>query len=95
VSAIRWGGEFAAVLAYSAFLATSAGFWAMTSISRALPAITTSLASLAIPAVGIAASALTLGETLSASLVGGLLLIALGVAGVALADARQRSRAAR
>ncbi len=94
-STIRWGGEFAGVLAYSACLATSAGFWAMTSISRALPAITTSLASLVIPAVGIAASALTLGEPLTTSLLGGLLLIALGVAGVALADAHSRNRAGR
>lgn len=87
---IRWSGELAAVLAYNGPAATAFCFWAAVSVTRALPAITTSLAFLAVPAAAVAASALTLGEPLTATLAASLGLILGGLALVNLADRRGR-----
>lgn len=77
------------ILAYNGVAASAFGFWAMISINRALPAITTSLGVLGVPALGIVSSAVALGEALTPSLVGGALLVGLGLAAVALAEARR------
>jgi drug/metabolite transporter (DMT)-like permease len=61
---------------------------AMLTINRALPAITTSLGSLGVPAFGLLASTLALGEPVTLTNVLGFLLIAGGVVGVILADRR-------
>jgi drug/metabolite transporter (DMT)-like permease len=90
-AAIQWNGTLIAVILYNGPLATAFCFWASTSISRALPAITSSLSFLAVPAMGIALSTLTLGEPLTLTLLGGFGLILAGVALVNLAD-RRRSR---
>lgn len=84
------GGRGWLILVYNGVVASAFGFWAMISINRALPAITTSLGVLGVPALGIVSSTLALGEALTASLVGGALLVGLGVAAVALAEARNR-----
>ena len=60
------------------------------SIQRALPSTTVSLSYLAVPAWGLTASTLWLGEALPAGLVLGGLLILLGVAAIAIADTRRR-----
>ena len=62
----------------------------MLTVMRALPAVTTSTASLAIPVSGVLFSALALGEALTPTLLGGLTLI---VAGVALVSLPKRLRA--
>lgn len=93
-SAVRWSGELAVILAYNGPLATAFCFWAVVSVNRALPAITTSLSLLAVPVAGVLFSAVFLGEVLTPTLVGGLLLILAGTVLVHLADLR-RERAAR
>jgi drug/metabolite transporter (DMT)-like permease len=85
-----WQGsvELGWVLLYNGPLATAFCFWAMLTINRALPAITTSLGSLGVPAFGLLASTLALGEPVTLTNVLGFLLIAGGVVGVILADRR-------
>jgi drug/metabolite transporter (DMT)-like permease len=88
---ILWGGPLAAVLAYNALVATAFCYWAVITVTRLLPATTTSLGLLGVPVVGILASVVFLGERLGFSLVGGLMGIVCGVALVVLADrARER-----
>lgn len=88
-SAIRWSGELAVILAYNGPLATAFCFWAVVSVNRALPATTTSLSLLAVPVAGVLASAVFLGEPLTPTLLGGLLLILAGTVLVNLADLRR------
>jgi drug/metabolite transporter (DMT)-like permease len=85
---IAWTAEFCAVLIYNGPVTTCFCVWATITIGRTLPAITTSLVLLAVPVVGLAASTLWLGETLTAGLLLGMALIGAGVALVSLADRR-------
>jgi drug/metabolite transporter (DMT)-like permease len=86
----EWSWKLIAMLLYNGPLATAFAFWAAVSIQRALPSTTVSLSYLAVPAWGLAASTLWLGEALPASLVLGGVLILLGVAAIAIADTRHR-----
>jgi drug/metabolite transporter (DMT)-like permease len=83
---IVWAAEFWAVLIYNGPLTTCFCVWATITIGRILPAITTSLVLLAVPVVGLAASTLWLGETLTGGLLRGMALIGAGVGLVSLAD---------
>jgi drug/metabolite transporter (DMT)-like permease len=85
-----WSWQLIAMLVYNGPLATAFGFWAAVSIQRALPSTTVSLSFLAIPAWGLIASTLWLGEDLPFSLVLGGVLILLGVAAIAVGDTRRR-----
>ena len=58
---IRWSTELALVLAYNGPIATAFCFWAMISVTRALPAVSTSLGSLGVPVVGMMSAAWWLG----------------------------------
>lgn len=82
--AIRWSGWLAANLAYNGIVASAFCFWAMITVMRALPAVSSSVGSLAIPVAGVLFSALALGEPLTATLLGGLALILAGIALVSL-----------
>jgi drug/metabolite transporter (DMT)-like permease len=64
--------------------------WAVIAITRSLPAVTSSLSFLAVPAFGIAASAVALGERVDLTLIGGFALILLGMVLVGAADRRRR-----
>ncbi|MPZ08818.1 MAG: EamA family transporter [Kiloniellaceae bacterium] len=88
-SQIQWTGSLGLVLAYNGPLATAFCFWAVVSVTRALPAITTSLSLLAVPVTGVAASALFLGEPATATLLAGLVLILGGTVLVNLGDLRR------
>ena len=86
----EWSWQLIAMVIYNGPLATAFAFWASVSIQRALPSSTVSLSYLAVPAWGLTASTLWLGEALPASLVLGGILILLGVAAIAIADTRRR-----
>jgi len=88
-STIRWSGELAVILAYNGPLATAFCFWAVVSVTRALPAITTSLSLLGVPVAGVVFSAIFLGEAVTATLSGGLVLILAGMVLVNLAEPRR------
>ena len=90
---IRWSTELVLVLAYNGPIATAFCFWAMISVTRALPAVSTSLGSLGVPVVGMMSAAWWLGEPLTPTNTGGLLLVLAGLGAVAMADARSRAAA--
>lgn len=86
----EWNWQLAWMVVYNGPLATAFAFWASVSLQRALPSSTISLSYLAVPAWGLIASTLWLGEGLPASLILGGVLIFLGVAAIALGDAWRR-----
>lgn len=88
---IRWSVELGWVLFYNGPIATAFCFWAMITVNRALPAITTSLGSLGVPAFGLLSATLVLGEPVTLTNALGFLLIAAGLVFVILAD-RQAGR---
>jgi drug/metabolite transporter (DMT)-like permease len=90
---VAWTGRLVAVLAYNGPVATAFGFWAVVTVNRALPAITTSLGMLGVPAAGVVFSWLLLGEPATATNLAGLALIGGGLAALALADGRGAKRA--
>ena len=89
---VNWTGQSAAVLFYNGPIATAFCFWAVVTVNRALPAITTSLGTLGVPVAGVAASAVMLGEPVTFTNLTGLVLILGGLAWLALGD-RMRTRA--
>jgi len=89
---IHWTGQLTAVLFYNAPIATAFCFWAVVTVNRALPAITTSLGTLGVPVAGVLASSVMLGEPVTMTNLAGLLLIGGGLAWLALGDLR-RTRA--
>jgi drug/metabolite transporter (DMT)-like permease len=66
-------------LAYVGPIATAFAYWAVVEVGRHFQARTISMALLATPSLGILISALTLGEPVGASLVGGVALIGSGI----------------
>ena len=87
---IRWTPESIAILAYNGPLTSGFCFWILLTVTRALPAVTTSIGSLATPLVGMLAGAWWLGEPLSATNTGGLALIGGAVAMLVLSEAWSR-----
>lgn len=87
-AAIDWSVELVAILLYNGFLGTAFCFWAAVTVTRSLPAISTSLGFLGVPAAGLMMSALALGEAVTPTLAGGFALVLLGMALVNVADLR-------
>lgn len=87
VAAVSWEGAPKAVsdptglaiVIYNGLIATAFCFTAMTEISRALPAISTSLGMLGVPVAGVASSIWWLGENLTPTLALGMALILAGM----------------
>lgn len=92
---IAWTGRVVGVIAYNGLLATAFGVWAMVTVSRALPAIASSLGYLGAPVVGYLSAAVLLGEPITVTLSVGLALIVGGVFLVLTADAAGAGRGRR
>jgi drug/metabolite transporter (DMT)-like permease len=75
-------------LLYIGVLAGPTGTWAAVSVAKALPPVTGSLGMLATPLVGIAASAVLVGEAVTWSLALGTMLVIAGIAIVILERVR-------
>jgi len=90
---IHWTPTLDVILLYNGPIATAFCFWAVLTFTRALPAMTTSLATLGVPVTGVLLSALFLGEPLTVTNTTGLVAILSGVALVALSDRRGASAA--
>jgi drug/metabolite transporter (DMT)-like permease len=73
------GPSGAASLAFVGPVATAFAYWAVVEAGRHFRAAVLSMALLAAPTLGILISALALGESVGASLIAGLLLIAVGI----------------
>jgi len=93
-SGIDWSPTLDVILLYNGPIATAFCFWAVLTFTRALPAITTSLATLGVPVTGVLLSALFLSEPLTVTNTTGLAAILAGVALVSLADRRSAVRGA-
>ncbi len=74
---------------YSGPLITAFPFWAFVTVARTLPAMTTSLTLLLVPAIGLLSSAVLLLEPMNVTSVVGLLLIVSAIAAVSLFDGKQ------
>ena len=91
---IVWTGELAGALLFAGVIGTALAHWALVLINRSLPATVTSLGLLATPVMGVAASALLLGEPVSPSLLAAMAMILGGIA-LGTVWGGQRSAAAR
>ena len=77
---IAWTPNLIWLLLYSALPGTALAFWASAVASQNLPAVTTSLGLLAAPVIGIIASAVTLGEAPTLTLIAAVVMIIGGIA---------------
>jgi drug/metabolite transporter (DMT)-like permease len=80
VPRITWTPELTGALLYGGICGTALAHWAVVMVNRSLPAVTTSLGLLATPVVGVAVSAIFLGEPIGASLICAMALILGGIA---------------
>ena len=83
---IQWTGTLVAIMAYNGPVASAFAFWAYVTVSRSLPAMSTSLGSLGVPVMGVVSSVLILGEPVTPTMMAGLMLISLGVLAVTYDD---------
>ena len=94
VPRIEWSARLLALLVYGGTAGIALPYWAMQIVNKNLPAITTSLALLVVPVVGVACSALALGEPITAGLILAMLLIICGIV-VGMSDSIKRLWAAK
>ena len=88
---VAWSASLIAIMAYNGPIATGFCFWAYLTVSSNLPAMNTAIGSLGIPVIGVVSSAFILGESLTLSVISGLVLIILGVLAVSLNDLRHQN----
>jgi drug/metabolite transporter (DMT)-like permease len=91
VPQLIWSPALAGAFLYAGICGTALAHWAMVTVNRSLPAATTSLGLLATPVVGVAASAIWLGEAVGMSLI---IAMAMIVGGIAIGTIPQRKAAA-
>jgi drug/metabolite transporter (DMT)-like permease len=89
---VRVDHSLIALLLYNGPICIGFCGWAAVAVTRSLPAVTSSLSFLAVPAFGILAAQIALGERLDSTLIGGFALIVAGMILVAVGDRRQRPR---
>jgi len=82
---IEWNARLVVLLLYGGAIGIALPYWAMQTVNRGLPAITTALGLLAVPIVGVACSAIALGEPLTFALLAATVLIIGGIA-IGLSD---------
>lgn len=87
--AVAWSWDLFWLLAYNGPLATGLCYVISMTLQLALPAVTVSLGFLAVPAFGVLASTLALGEPLPLSLLAGMALILAGLVAVTLPAGRR------
>jgi drug/metabolite transporter (DMT)-like permease len=90
---IAWTPNLIWLLLYSALPGTALAFWASAVASQNLPAVTTSLGLLAAPVIGIVASAVTLGEAPTLTLITAVAMIIGGIAIGTIAPTQSPARA--
>jgi drug/metabolite transporter (DMT)-like permease len=82
---IEWNARLVVLLLYGGAVGIALPYWAMQTVNRGLPAITTALGLLAVPIVGVACSSIALGEPLTFALLAATVLIIGGIA-IGLSD---------
>jgi drug/metabolite transporter (DMT)-like permease len=77
---VDWSTRLVLLLLYGGTVGIALPYWAMQTVNRDLPAITTALALLAVPIVGVVCSAIGLGEAIGPTLILAMVLIISGIA---------------
>jgi drug/metabolite transporter (DMT)-like permease len=77
---ITWTPTLTSAFLYAGICGTALAHWAMVTVNRSLPSVTTSLGLLATPVMGVALSAIFLGEPVSTSLICAMAMILGGIA---------------
>ena len=85
VPRIEWNARLVVLLLYGGAVGIALPYWAMQTVNRSLPAITTALGLLAVPIVGVICSSIALGEPLTVALLAATALIIGGIA-IGLSD---------
>jgi drug/metabolite transporter (DMT)-like permease len=85
---IDWSAGLIANLAFQGIVVSGFAILAQMTVLLSHPAISTNLILMAVPVVGLLSSVVFVGETLTAALVAGMLLVLGGVAAARLADSR-------
>jgi drug/metabolite transporter (DMT)-like permease len=80
VPQIEWNARLVVLLLYGGAVGIALPYWAMQTVNRSLPAVTTALGLLAVPIVGVACSSIALGEPLNFALLAATVLIVGGIA---------------
>ena len=75
-----WTAQEAAVVLYQVVLASGFGVWGILTLGRSLPAVSSGMLFMTVPAIGVISSVLLVGETLTAAAVAGMALVFVGVA---------------
>src|SRR4029077_1076048 len=75
-----WSWQLVGLFLFSGIVGTALAYWAMVTVNRSLPAVVTSLGLLATPAVGVASSAVLLGEPITLDLIIAMVMILGGIA---------------
>ncbi|HEX5590970.1 MAG TPA: DMT family transporter [Candidatus Limnocylindrales bacterium] len=78
----------AIVVAYQIVLATGFGLWGILTLGRSLPAVSSGVLLMAVPAVGVGSSVALVGEIVTPATIAGILLVLAGV-GVTIASDRR------
>ena len=89
---VRWSGVTVGIIVFEVVFASSFAMWGELTICRSLPAISANLFLMAVPAVGLGASVLWAGETMTLVAGAGFALILAGVAAGLLSDRRVQMR---
>jgi drug/metabolite transporter (DMT)-like permease len=95
IPSIDWTLGLAAIVVYQGTFASGFALWGQLTVLRTHPAISTNLALMAVPVIGLLSSAVIVDEPLSAAVVIGLGLVLAGVAASMLADSASRRAADR
>jgi drug/metabolite transporter (DMT)-like permease len=80
VPQVIWSPGLASAFLYAGICGTALAHWAMVTVNRSLPTVTTSLGLLATPVVGVATSAICFSEPIGLSLICAMILILGGIA---------------
>jgi drug/metabolite transporter (DMT)-like permease len=77
---ITWSPALAGAFLYAGICGTALAHWAMVTVNRSLPTVTTSIGLLATPVIGVTTSVIFLGEPIGASLICAMAMILGGIA---------------
>ena len=77
---VTWTPKLTGAFLFGGICGTALAHWAMVTVNRSLPAVTTSLGLLATPVVGVVTSVIWLGEPISVSLMLAMTMIIAGIA---------------
>jgi drug/metabolite transporter (DMT)-like permease len=91
IPSVEWSLGLAANLAFQGVVVSGVAVWGQLTVLRSHPAISTNVALMAVPVIGLLSSVIILDETLTGGVVAGLALVLVGVATSRVADTQARA----